>query len=177
MCSCVDPDATAMLKSSLGNSGKVLWLLLLPDSLRAGSLVTTMHSQNATACPEHQQQIVKRSKKGLKWWCNSHILRASSLKLCRYHDILNVGLYLMTCSLTPRAIFHSWEVLEGHPSVPRVDLRQCVIISIKIDIITIYILWLSVVLIQYHGGIQWHITLCSSYDIILDIKILITLLA
>ena len=86
ICSCVDPDATAMLKSSLGNSGKVLWLLLLPDSLRAGSLVTTMHSQNATACPEHQQQIVKSSKKGLKWWCNSHILRASSLKLCRYQS-------------------------------------------------------------------------------------------
>ena len=41
-----NPDI-ALLKSSLENSEKVLWLL--PVSLRAGSLVTTVHSQNATA--------------------------------------------------------------------------------------------------------------------------------
>ena len=41
-----NPDI-ALLKSSLENSVKVLWLL--PVSLRAGSLVTTVHSQNATA--------------------------------------------------------------------------------------------------------------------------------
>ena len=79
----------------------------------------------------------------------------------------------MTCSLTQSTIFHSWKVLEGHPSVPWVVTLQCVVISIKILILSItkiIIIITTKLKMTRHGWFYPNLAdACMAYNVILVI--------